>query len=611
MSRTQEAPSRARSAFAAAFLSLLFPGLGHAYAGAYGRALGFAALPVLALALGAGVFLRLDRIALLGLAFDPFVLDSLFVLNLVALTYRVVAIVDAYRVTQFLNAHAAGGDGRLGPARMPRNPLSTAGLLAILLVMAGSHVVVARYDLLAKDLLDSGCIFVGESSPDAECDVDTESPAPGGSLDPSTTPGTSPSEAPTPPPSPVGTDVPSVSIPPWDGKERLNILLIGSDQRPSEGTYNTDTLIVVSIDPVTKQVAMFSIPRDTVDVPIPQGPARNVFGRVYAGKINGFFTQIRGRSDLFPGTSVTRGYNGLKAVIGELYGLDIRYFVEVNFEGFKAVVDAVGGVTINVQIPVLDDAFPGQGGSQATRVYIPTGIQHMNGDQALRYARSRHTSNDFDRARRQQRVLLSLREQADPIELIPRLPELIDALKRTVRTDIPIDQLDELLGLASNVDTKNIRSYVFTPPLYQQEFTSSPRGYIIVPYVEKIRTAVLNAFKADPIEEAAREALAEEGAQVWVLNGTGEANRGTRLAGYLAYHGLAASAPRQRPEGAVPATTRIEVYGDALEKFPVTIAFLEARFKVTAVAATDPGVSANVVVTIGRNTPALEAPALP
>ena len=81
-----------------------------------------------------------------------------------------------------------------------------------------------------------------------------------------------------------------MTIPPWDGKERLNILLIGADQRPSEGTFNTDTLIVVSIDPVTKQVAMFSLPRDTSDVPIPPGPARNVFGSVYRGKINAWWT---------------------------------------------------------------------------------------------------------------------------------------------------------------------------------------------------------------------------------------------------------------------------------------------------------------------------------
>ena len=198
----------------------------------------------------------------------------------------------------------------------------------------------------------------------------------------------------------------------------------------------------------------------------------------------------------------------------------------------------------------------------------------MDGEQALRYARSRNTSTDFDRGARQQRVLLSIREQADPQSLLPRLPQLVDALKKAVRTDIPLDQLDELLGLASAVDTANIRSYVFAPPLYQKEVLS---GYWTEPYTDKIRAAVRDAFTSDPADQAQRERLAGEGAGVWVLNGTGEPNRGAKLAGYLEFHGLAASAPRQKPEGKVPAHTVITVYNGAETKVPETIAYLEKR----------------------------------
>ena len=298
--------------------------------------------------------------------------------------------------------------------------------------------------------------------------------------------------------------MPEVSIPPWDGKERLNILLIGADQRPNEGTFNTDTLIVVSIDPVTKQVAMFSLPRDTVDVPVPAGPARQVFGSVYRNKINAWWTNVHLRSDLFSGTKKTRGFNGLKAIMGNLYSLDIKYFVEVNFDGFKKIVDVMGGVTINVQVPVSDDRFPSVD-NRLRRVYIPSGIQHMNGAEALRYARSRHGSNDFDRGARQQRVLLSLREQADPQDLIPRLPQLIDALKTAVSTDIPVNQIAPLLGLASQVDTKSIRSYVFSPPLYATDTCLDPRGCVVLPKIGKIRAAVKNAFTTDPAEEDTRQ----------------------------------------------------------------------------------------------------------
>jgi hypothetical protein len=206
----------------------------------------------------------------------------------------------------------------------------------------------------------------------------------------------------------------------------------------------------------------------------------------------------------------------------------------------------MGGVTINVQVPVSDDRFPSINGG-LRRVYIPSGIQHMDGSQALRYARSRHGSSDFDRGARQQRVLLSLREQADPQDLIPRLPELIDALSSAVSTDIPSNQLAPLLGLASQVDTKNIRSYVFAPPFYGVESARNAPVYYIRPNVSKIRAAVRDAFTADPADEALRQTLAQEGGGVWVLNGTADSGRGTRVANYLDYHGLAASAPRGKP----------------------------------------------------------------
>jgi LCP family protein required for cell wall assembly len=610
MHEPEGARPRARSPFAAAFLSLIFPGLGQLYAGAPMRALAFAAGPILALALAAGTVIRVDKIALLGFLIDPTVLDAVFVINLGILVYRLVAIIDAYRVAEYLNASAASGDGRAGRARFGRNPLSIAGLLAIILVMAGSHVVVARYDMLAQGILSNGCIFI--SDPNTECALDA-TPSPGSAASP-TDDGTAagPTDSPVPDETPAGSALPQVSIPPWNGKDRLNILLIGADQRPGEGTFNTDTLIVVSIDPVTKQVAMFSLPRDTQGVPIPPGPARNVFGSVYQGKINAWWTNIHRRTDLYPGSvkNGTVGYNGLMAIMGYLYGLDIKYFVEVNFDGFKNVVDEMGGLTVNVQIPVSDDRFPSIHGG-LRRVYIPSGIQHMDGAEALRYARSRHGSNDFDRGARQQRVLLSLRQQADPQALIPRLPDLIAALSSAVSTDIPTNQLAPLLGLASQIDTKDIRSYVFAPPLYGTESRPGAPVYSIQAKVAKIRAAVKTAFTTDPADEAQRQDLASEGAAVWVLNGTSDPGFGTAIAGYLEFHGLAASAPRQKPAGAVPANTVIVAYNGAETKMPDTITYLQQTFGVTVITKTDPAMPADVVITVGKTTPGLTAPAGP
>jgi LCP family protein required for cell wall assembly len=604
MHGAQESRPRAKSPFVAAFLSLLFPGLGHAYAGAYQRALGFAAPLILVLALGAGIVLRANPSELITFALTSWVLPGVFVLNLALLLYRLVAIIDAYRVTVWLNALAANSGGRLGRPRLLFNPLSLAGLFAVVLVMAGGHVVVARYDLLALSTLNDPCVFVSDQTPDS-CDQPDASPSDvaAGSQEPTDAPIDSPTATDTPPPV-QGSDLPNATIPPWDGTDRLNILLIGSDQRPGDGTYNTDTLIVVSIDPTTKQVAMFSLPRDSTNIPLPRGPLANAYGGVYPNKINSLFTATRGRGDLVPGTSKTRGYNALKSVLGNLYGLDIKYFVEVNFTGFKRVVDAVGGVTINVQVPVLDENYPSDTGRSA-RVYIPAGIQHMTGAEALVYARSRHGSDDFDRGARQQRVLTSLREQADVASLIPRIPDLLAAFKATVKTDIPQDQLAKLAGLASTVDTKNIRSYVFSYPRYGSQILAPIYKYL--PDVTKIRAAVANAFKIDPKLEDTRSALADENGSIWVLDGSGQ-GKANGIVGYLDYYGLNASAPTTKPDTTGVNGTRIVVYNGAEADLEQTIQFLETKFGTQVELKTDPTIPVDIVITTTSRTKTFTPP---
>jgi LCP family protein required for cell wall assembly len=595
MSSQQEPQARRRSAFAAAFLSLLFPGLGHAYAGAYERALGFAAAPILLIALTVGIALRMSSLELIGEIARFLLLIQL--LNVVALVYRIVAAVDAYRVTSYINAFETSGRGRLGRPRLGASPLSMAGLLAVIIVMTGNHAVVAYYGSIGQSVI--ACIFdpTGENN----CAEANASESPG--TDEPDGSGSTALPGDTVPPG--ATTAPNVTPKPWTGG-RLNVLLIGADQRPNEGTFNTDTLIVASIDPKTKQVALFSLPRDTVDVPLPPGPAQAVYGTVPC-KINSLWTTATGRPDLFPGTKGQRGYQALKDTLGYLYGMDISYYVEVNFAGFRKVVNSVGGVTINVQFPVLDDAYPA-GRGVLGRVYIPAGIQHMTGSEALVYARSRHGSIDFDRSQRQQRVLVSLKDQTNINALLPRLPDLVQALKTAIHSDMPVDQLPSLFRLADGVDTANIRSYVFSPPLYGREIVNRC-GDSIQPYVGKIRQAVRDAFSGKPADEDLREKIAEEGADVWILNGSGRLGQASQIAAFLEYEGINASAPNQRP--AATAKTKIVVYNGAEQNAPETVKYLEALFKVTATLVNDPSARVDIVITTAPTTPNLTPPPAP
>ncbi len=399
MQDPQEPRPRARSAFAAAFLSLIFPGLGHAYARAWYRAVGFAAAPLFLIALLAGTYLSTDKAELVGVALQPPVLIGIMVGNVVAYLYRIVAAVDAYRVVAYLN-RVAEGSRRSGPARLRLTPISLTGLLVTVLAMGLAHVYVAQWDLVGlsvADLFSGGDNGGSPSSPFPSASATAPD-----SAAPSASGGASQPGSPSP-------DASAATLPPWDGKSQLNILLIGVDQRPGQTSFNTDTLIVVSINPATNQVAMFSLPRDTTGVPLPSIPAQSVYGSTWGQKINALYNTAHDQPSLFPGGE--GGFGALKMILGNLYGIPIQYYVQLNFTGFETVIDALGGVTINVQSPVVDDDYPGDNGP--TRVYIPTGVQHMTGAQALIYARSRHGSDDFARGARQQRVILSVREQTD------------------------------------------------------------------------------------------------------------------------------------------------------------------------------------------------------
>jgi LCP family protein required for cell wall assembly len=591
MQLAHETLPRGRSPFAAAFLSLVFPGLGHVYLGAYRRGLGFAAPPLLAAALVAGFAVRMTAFDLAGLAVQSWFQIGIFVANLVALVYRAAAIVDSWSIARML-----GGRAVVSVSSTVRSAgiASIASLCAVLLVMSGVHIAVARYDVLLSGT--SSCIFDQETNCAA-----TGSPGPSDAGD---------TEAPVDTPaSTIGPAASGAVGPQWDGKERLNILLIGADEQ--RGGHRTDTMIVVSIDPATGQIVMFQLPRDTVDVPVPPGPARNVYGSTYSGKINGFFTTAQARSDAFPGTKATRGYTGLKSILGYLYGLDIQYYVEVNFDGFRQVVDALGGVTINVQVPVLDDNYPGPGGNHI-RLYVPAGVQHMTGEQALEYSRSRKSTSDFDRGARQQRVIVSLRRQLDIGQALANIDPLAAAIGQSIRTDIPRELVPQLLGLAEKVDTRSIRSVTFTPPFYQTEcMNCPPRGYLLEPNVARIRAAVADAFNIDPAFADKRDALTGEGATVWVLNGTGRSGEAAQLSEYLSYLGIAATAPIQKPDVRGLPVTTVRAYNGALDKFPLTVQQLTATFQVTIVPITDPTVHIDFEIITGGATPELTPPPAP
>jgi len=304
---------------------------------------------------------------------------------------------------------------------------------------------------------------------------------------------------------------------------------------------------------------MFSLPRDTVDVPIRRA-RRNVFGSVYRNKINAWWTNIHLRSDLYPGPK-DAGLQRPQGHHGNLYKLDIKYFVEVNFDGFSPSSTRWRS---DDQRPgaVSDDRFPSVDG-KLRRVYIPSGIQHMTGAEALRYARSRHGSNDFDRGVRQQRVLLAPRA-GGPAGAHPRLPDLIRrSRRRSPRTSRP-----------TSLHRSSASPHRSTPRASAHTCSRRRSTRMTRAPTARLRRAATSRGSGRPSGRVQRDrrtrrsaGARREGGGVWVLNGTGDTGHGTRLAATSTTRAWRPPPPTE-PAGPVPADTTIIAYNGAEAEFP-------------------------------------------
>jgi LCP family protein required for cell wall assembly len=238
----------------------------------------------------------------------------------------------------------------------------------------------------------------------------------------------------------VATSDPADALPNWDGTGRVNILLLGSDTRGTDEVARSDTMILVTVNPETKQVSMLSIPRDLL-VSIPN------YGQ---DKINAAYAY--GSQTEYTGAGLA------VATVEYNFGVTIDYFAEVDTFGMASIIDTLGGVTLDVDAPIKDDEYPGSGNNYM-RVLFHTGLQHMNGTQAVEFARTRHDDNDFARGNRQQQLLRALQEQGVDLNLLSKARELLTELGNTFRTDLSPTQVLALAKLGSKITPDDIHSY--------------------------------------------------------------------------------------------------------------------------------------------------------
>ncbi|HEX2756516.1 MAG TPA: LCP family protein [Candidatus Limnocylindrales bacterium] len=413
----------------AAIASSLLPGFGQAINGRLRSALLFG-LPTLAVIGMAWLTAQSDRpTMLIARVIAPSVLGVLLVVNVVILGWRAVAVLHA-----FLDRRYPLRPGRLGAM----------GLAVLLVATAVPHLLAWSYGTAAQAMF--GQIFSGSA-------VRSISSAP----------------------------------PPAEG-ERLNVLLIGVDSAPGRTEALTDSMIVVSLDPVGRTVSMVSIPRDLASVPLGNG---SIFGP----KLNSLMSW----ADRHPKDVERGGIRALEDAIGALFGIPIHYYAKVDLGGFAAMIDAVGGVDIVVRKALDDPRYPGLDGKRGWSVQ--PGPHHFDGTDALAYARIRKSAGESDltRAARQQEVLVALRNRAVGAGILISLPKLLHAVGATVRTDLPPDRLPELAALAEQIGGSSTMKLVLGSP--QIRGASSQYGSIFVPVPARIREMAKVVFGppgADP-----------------------------------------------------------------------------------------------------------------
>jgi len=255
---------------------------------------------------------------------------------------------------------------------------------------------------------------------------------------------------------------------PWGGRDRVTVLLLGGDGSVTRQGVRTDSVILMSIDTHTGDTVMFSLPRNMMDAQFPPGtPLHELFPSGFTGSgdasfwmLNAVYGQVPA---LYPGVlgkSANEGADAVKQAVAGTLGIPVDYYALVNLDGFKQIVDAMGGVTVNINQPVAiqgdtDAGIPPVGYLQ------PGPHQRLNGFQALWFSRGRWGSDDYQRMLRQRCMIRAIIDEARPWNLLQRYRALAGASREIIRTDVPSRLLPAFVDLALKMKHARVRSIAF------------------------------------------------------------------------------------------------------------------------------------------------------
>jgi LCP family protein required for cell wall assembly len=241
----------------------------------------------------------------------------------------------------------------------------------------------------------------------------------------------------------------------------VTILLVGVDNTHTRDLALTDTLMVASFDPLTQSLTMISIPRDISRLPFYSGGE-------WRPRINTLMQNAAREPERYPDGPM----GSLVKQISYVVGVPIDYYAQIDIAGFTRLIDMVGGVDVVVERAVNDPGY--QFSPDEVGFRVEPGPHHFDGKMATAFARSRRGSSDYDRARRQQQILLALRRKLEDPFVLANVGGLVDALGDMIRTDAPLERFPEIVSIAQRSQDAATRNIVLSPPKYAQSvFTDS------------------------------------------------------------------------------------------------------------------------------------------
>lgn len=362
-----------------------------------------------------------------------------------------------------------------------------------------------------------------------------------------------------------------------ESEGRINFLILGQGGVVHDGPYLTDTIILASVKPDTKQVALLSIPRDLV-VNIPGFGIKKINSANAYGEEKG----------------AGQGAVLATAVVEKLVNLPIHYYIRLDFAGFKKIIDQAGGVSINIERGFVDNQYPTEKNGYTT-ISFDAGWQLLSGEQTLQYARSRHGNNgessDFARAKRQQQVLLAVKEKLFSASTLFN-PSLVLKLYRTfsqsVTTNLEAGEAVKLVHLIRAIKSKDIATRVLdtSPVGLLHETTGIDGAYLLTPNVpdySEIKNLANNIFDINRV--------AAEEAKIIVENGTTTAGLGEATALSLKSQGFNITQVVNAANGDFTRTLLYDYSGDSK---PITRQILETIFHIQALSLEKPSEDASL-----------------